>query len=1185
MTRFFIRISALVVYFSIIAISYPVMAQPWLKKLNNDGVNLENEQDFKEIQKAFNEYWKGKEIERGKGFKPFSRWEYMMQSRTFDDINRSAIMWDAYMEKLKPREELTEGEWNLIGPKVPPVDISTGYIVGAGRIDCIEFHPTDSLIFYIGSPTGGLWKTTDGGNTWVTLTDQLPSMGIADIAIHPQNPDTIFIATGDRDAGDVYSAGVLKSTDGGINWTTTSLSFAQSQQNIVNRLLIRPDQPDTLIAGTNNGIYLLSEAGASSIKILDGNFKDLEFKPFDPSVIYAASYSYGYSSIYRSSDGGLTFSESFTGVENLDIRRIELAVTSAEPDWVYALCVDKESSGFYGIYRSVDSGDNWSNFGTTSKNLLGTNPDGNDDGGQGWYDLALAVSPDKATEVYVGGINIWKSISTGGDWLLVSFGYPEWGVSNAPYVHVDQHILEFHPITQELYSGNDGGIYKTGDLGSSWTDLSSGLEILQIYRIGASASNSELILMGSQDNSSIRLKDSNYEVIYGGDGMECIVDYSNSNIIYASSQRGNIGISNDGGVSFNSIQPNSEDEGGWITPYILHPNNPGTIFAGYGDLYKSDNRGNSWANITSGITSGSKINAIAIAPSNTSYMYMATRSLIWRTTNNGEVWENIKNGLPQGIITYIAVSQYDPRKIWVTLSNYSSSKERNKVFTSDDAGNTWVNYSKGLPDLPANCIVFEENSNSALYVGTDLGVYYRNRDMDSWVDFSEGLPNVIVNELEIFYPDFIIRAGTYGRGLWESKLYSAGISPLFAEFSTDKYSVCVEGEIKLINHSTSTTDSIAWFFDADAVTQFSSNKDTAFVRFGQEGDKNITLIAYKNGDADTLSRAAYISVNMDLDFSVFSSSGDYFWRGDTTLLYAIGAESYEWYPEIFLSTTNGDQVSAFPNTNTTIYVTGTEGQCSLTDSIKIEVNQNNLVRYALPLDLGENGPYINFGASIEVGEPHPPLEDCNSQTDWCDEFGDGLNVLANSVWFTFQGTATGNISIDSRGFDNQIAVYDSPHPDSILVGNYSLLAANDDYNGTEFNYSAAITHISNLQSGKIYWVQVDGSGGNDEGEFYLYLYNNPLDIPKIERPEELNHFNIFPNPSSGDFSISINSIKFENAQIQVYSLQGKIVYSKNINLSGANQELQISLDNNATGLYLVKLSSESWTETRKILIE
>lgn len=1185
MNRLLLRLSAFVVYFFIVAFSFPSLAQPWLKKLKSTEVQLDNEEDFRELQKAFREYWSGKEIKRGKGYKPFSRWEWMMQARTFNDINRSAVLWDAYVEKLKPREEVIEGNWKLVGPDVPPTDLTTGYIVGAGRIDCIEFHPSDSLIFYIGSPTGGLWKTTDGGNTWLTLTDNLPSMGIADIAIHPQDPETVFIATGDRDAGEVYSAGVLKSIDGGLNWSTTGLSFAQSNQYIVNRLLIRPDQPDTLIAGTNEGIYLLSGGGASAQKVQDGNFKDLEFNPSNPRVIYAASYSYGYSSVFKSVDGGLTFNESFNGVENLNIRRIELAVTPAEPDWVYALCVDKDDSGFHGLYRSINSGNDWSNFSNTSKNLLGTSPNGTDEGGQGWYDLAMAVSPVKSTEVYVGGINIWKSISSAGDWNLVSFGYPEWGVSNAPYVHVDQHILEFHPLTQDLYSGNDGGIYKTRDQGSDWIDLSNGLEILQIYRIGLSATIPDLILMGSQDNSTIRYKDSDFNVVLGADGMECIVDYSDPNIMYASSQRGNLRISRDGGESFTGIKPNSEEEGGWVTPYILHPHNPNTIYAGYSELYRSDNRGTSWTDITSGITSGKKLNAIAVAPSNTAYIYTATKTLIWRTTNNGVLWENIKNGLPEGIITSIAVSQYDPRKIWISLSNYSSSKERNKVFTSNDGGTTWINYSKGLPNVPANSIVFENNSNSGLYVGTDLGVYYRNREMDTWIDFSKDLPNVIVNELEIFYPEYKLRAGTYGRGLWESNLYSTGTTPLYAEFSTDKYSVCVDGLVKLTNHSTATTDSITWIFDTDATATFSANKDTAFVNFSQEGEKNITLLAFKNGDADTLTREAYISVNTTLEISVFSQSGNYFWRGDTTILVANGAENYSWFPETNLGSSSGAEVEAYPDSTTTYYVIATEGQCTATDSIKIEVFQNNLAQYAVPLELGENGPFINFSASIEDREPHPPLENCNTQTDWCDEFGDGLNVLGNSVWFTFQGPATGSISIDSRGFDNQIAVYETPHVDSLFAGNYSILAANDDYNGEALSFAAAITHISDLELGKTYWVQVDGSGGNKEGEFFLYLSYNPLDIPETEVANELNHFIIYPNPNTGTFSISINSNSFEDARLEVYNLQGKIVYSKNIYLSGINQEFQVSIDNIISGIYLVKLTSESWSEILKILIE
>ena len=1180
--RFLYKSSTILTIFLLLAFSFPAISQPWLKKLTDPEINGKKEKEFIEIKKAFREYWENREIKKGKGYKPFSRWEWMMEARTGTGIaiNKSVTLWNAYLQKIMG--DVTEGNWYQFGPKIPPTDISTGIVVGAGRIDCIAFHPADPLIYYIGSPTGGLWKTVDGGNSWVTLTDHIPSLGIADIAIHPNNFDLVFIATGDRDAGEIYSAGVLKSIDAGITWDTTSLSFTQDQEYVVNRLLIKPDNPDTMIAATNNGIYLMTEGGSGSEMVQSGHFKDLEFKPSEPNVIYAASYSYGYSSVFKSTDGGVTFSESFGDVETINIRRIELAVTPSEPDWIYALCADKNSSGFLELYRSTDSGESWERYATTSKNLLGNEHDGSDDGGQGWYDLSLAVSPVNGNEVYVGGINIWKTLIGGDSWDLVSFGFPEWEVTDAPYVHVDHHILKYHPLTRELYSGNDGGIYKTNDHGQSWTDLSSGLEILQIYRIGLSATKSDLFMMGSQDNSTIRYKDSVYKVVIGGDGMECIVDYSDTNVMYASSQRGNLRISRDGGKNFYNIIPDSEDEGAWVTPYVLHPTKPKTLYAGYSELYMSRNQGGIWTKLTSRLTAGKKFTSIAVASSNTFTIYAATKSRIWRTANQGESWDNISNGLPDGGISYIAVSQYDQRKIWVALSNYTQNE---KVYTSEDGGTTWFNFSEGLPNIPANCLVFENNGNSGLYVGTDLGVYYRNKEMDSWINFSKGLPNVIVNELEIYYPDDKLRAGTYGRGLWESDLYKTATSPLFAEFSVNKNDVCLDGQVILVNHSSASADSIQWMLNSDATASFSEEKDTVTVHYSKEGKKDITLIAFRNGESDTLTRNNFISVNTAIDISLHPNTVDYFWRGDTLVIEAYGGSNYEWSPDKWLDTTIGPTVFTSPDSTITYYVTASEGQCTDIDSVLIEVYQNDLIKFAIPLNVGENGPFININASVEVNEPHPPLEDCNTQTDWCDEFGNGEGVLGNTVWFSFQGPSHGIVSIDSRGFDNQIAVYKALHPDSILAGNYSILAANDDYHNEELFYAAALVNIEDLVEGETYWVQMDGSGGNKVGEFYLYFYEYPLSISEINIFSENDHFIIFPNPNDGTFTIKINPSVYGNAHLKIFSLTGKLIHTEKFYLTGDDQEFQISLNHNASGLYLVQIISGNWTEIKKFYVE
>jgi len=1180
-----IRISRVFIFSILILIRviHAGFSQPWLKDYTPIKSTSQNKK-FYQLQKAFNTYWSGKDVNaKGIGYKPFKRWEWIMSARVQDGINRNRTLWEAYQKISGIKGPQIQGNWSQLGPKIPLTDLTSGHVVGTGRIDCIAFHPTDTSVFWIGSPTGGLWKTIDGGQTWNPLTDNLPSIGIADIAIHPRHPDTIYIATGDRDAGEIYSAGVLKSTDGGATWSLTDLNFVQSDNFVVTRLLLNPAHPDTLVAATNKGIYFITKGGGQSTLALGGNYKDLEFKPGNPDIVYAASYSYGYSTVYKSVNAGKSFTESFSGVQNNNIRRIALAVSPSRPDWIYALCTDKDNSAFQGLYRSIDSGTSWETFTPTTKNLLGTNPAGDDTKGQGWYDLALVISPTDPAEVYVGGINIWKTLNSGASWNLVTYGYREWNVSTAPYIHVDQHALEINPLSGDLYSGNDGGIYRSRDRGTSWLDLSNGLEILQIYRIGASATRPDLILMGSQDNSSIKLIDSVFKVVVSGDGMECIVDYSDTNKLYVSSQRGSIKYSSDGGKNFTSIVPDDSDEGAWVTPYIMNPKNPDILYAGYSNLYMTRNRGQEWQKIASGVTGGKQYNALAIAPSDPKVIYTATKNLVWRTDDEGSTWTSIKTGLPNGVITYIAVSQYNPKEVWVTMSNYFDGE---KVYTSQDGGATWNNYSAGLPNIPVNCIVYENNTNKLLYAGTDLGVFYRNKTMSQWESFSQGIPNVIVNELEIFYPDRKIRAGTYGRGLWESNLFQPDSLPLYADFTTDRYQGCLDGTFRLVNKSILNTDSIHWILSTDASPVFSAENDTVWVTYSQEGYKKIELIAYRNSLTDTISRPEFIKINSSMDITLYSGAGKYFWRGDTTLLEAFGAENYRWSPALGLSDTVSSVVYASPDTDVVYYVSATDGVCTDLDSLSITVFQNDKIRFATPLNYEKNGPFINFGASVEKGEPHPPLGNCNTQTDWCDEFGDGNGVLGNTVWFTFKGPPLGIVSIDSKGFDNQIAIYSAYNTDSILAGNFTILAANDDYYDLADNYAAAITEIDNLVEDKTYWVQVDGSGGNLEGTFYLTLFASPLSVPSLYQQPVQEYFTLFPNPNKGTFSIKIqNRYLSGKSFIEVFNLQGQMILNIPIASGNPAGDILTSIHMTVKGIFLVKVNTPRWTQVKKVLIQ
>ncbi|MBA7525290.1 hypothetical protein ES705_17441 [subsurface metagenome] len=1163
-----------------------VFSQPWMRNIPSLK-SIDDSTRFVEIQKAFKNYWKDREIEKGHGYNPFKRWEWFMEQRIWGEWKiPNRILWEESTKKQQLRKTKSAGgNWTLLGPVESARYIDTDEVLGSGRIDCIAFHPSDTNVIWVGSPTGGLWKTIDGGNTWYTTTDDLPSLGISDIVLDPGNPDIIYLATGDRDAHAIYSAGILKLTDGGETWNTTGLSFDQNDVNLVNRLLINPDSTYVLIAGKHDGIYRSNNSGDSWVKVITGHFKDLEFKPGDPSVIYAAMYAYGGNAkIYKSIDNGSSFSESSRGIDAANINRIELAVTPADSSIVYALCSNADDGGLNAFYKSTDFGENWENTMTTYKNLLAIDPFGNNSGGQGWYDLSIAASPVDTNEIYVGGINIWKSTDGGETWSRKTNGYPRiYGAVYGPYVHVDHHILKYHPVTETLFSGHDGGIDKTYDGGKTWVDITDGLEILQIYRIGASATKRDLVLMGSQDNSTIQYKSGDWKVVLGGDGMECIVDYTDTNSIYSSFQFGNMFYSNDGGLTIRYIKPEGSPDGAWITPYIMHPRYPNIIYAGFKNIYRSINRGFAWDSIATDLSGDALFRSIAISPSNPDYIYAATRQKIWRTTDGGNSWSDPLSGLPSSLsITYIAVSQHDPNKIWITFSGYTFDK---KVYTSDDGGTTWENYTDGLPNIPVNCIVYENNSNMGVYAGTDLGIYYRNKSMDEWIDFSEGLPNVIVNELEIYYPDSILRSGTYGRGLWESELYTHPIPPLFAEFTANYNSVCRGSNLTFRNLSSPELDSLKWDFGQYADTSSSTNADVD-VKYSTSGDKTISLIVYKGGDSDTITKVNYIKVVDNFDISLTTSDLTGLKKYDEVILEASGAAIYSWSPSTGLDTTTGPMVIARPGTTTTYVVKAIQDYCSDTNSVTLVINPPppyDDVCNAIELEFGTNGPYTNQFATVQSNEPFPPSDanSCNEPMKWCEEGG-----LQNSVWFKFTGPASGVISIDSEGMDNQIAVYDSPAYDSILFGIYTLLAANDDYHDENEGYAAAIAEITGLIAGKTYWVQVDGSAGGDVGTFNLIYWDSPLSASLPEAGETKDNLvTVYPNPNKGTFDLSLNLYEPKSILLKVYKINGQMVYSEYIEKMAPGEVRNISLKNPLHGLYLMELIIGEKVVTRKIMID
>lgn len=735
--------------------------------------------DMGAIKQSMAQYFSTHDKGQGSGYKQWKRWEYLMERRLTPDgkvTNWALRNWEAYNDYIAQHpnadgnsNDAANGYWYGIGPW--NYTLGAGWNGGVGRINCITFHPTLANTFWVGTPAGGLWKTDNGGVSWTPLTDGMPVIGVSGIAVDYTNTNVLYILTGDGDGGQTTSIGVLKTTDGGETWMNTDFTYTIYDNLRGYKLIMHPTNHNILLVVSNAGIHRTTNGGLTWVQEQAGNFQDIEFKPGDPTILYAS----GGTQFLRSTNSGDTWTRIYSGVPTT-AWRMAIGVTPANADYVYLFTGPPTSVGhFVGCFRSVNSGVNFSTR-STAPNLLGYDISGNDDAHQTGYDLAMTVSRTNADQIIVGGINTWRSLSGGstGSWTLSSMW--DYTAGATKYTHADIHGLEINPLNNNLFCVSDGGIFRSTDFGLNWTDITDGISNTQWYRIAGIPSNSNLIIGGTQDNGSNKWNGTGImEHIRGADGMDCMIDYNNSNILYTTRQEGGLEKSIDGGANFTWNKP-AGSWGSWITPFIMNPSNPLIIYGGYiNSVYRSSNGGSSWVDKGAGGCS-----AMAIGTDNPARVYAAMDTgwtspvyRMWRSDNSGDNWTSIRAGLPSQYITYIAVDPDNSLNVFVTFGGYSAGQ---KVYHSTNGGASWTNFSGSLPNVAVNCIVFKDNNGSpgnAVYVGTDIGVFYRDNNHADWIPFRNGLPTVPVFDLEIHENISRITAGTFGRGLWRSELYSA----------------------------------------------------------------------------------------------------------------------------------------------------------------------------------------------------------------------------------------------------------------------------------------------------------------------------------------------------------------------------------------------------------------------------
>lgn len=825
--------------------------------------------NFYEIKAAFENAYAGKDLSTLKGWKPYKRWEWYHESRTFPsgdmaNYRLAIINYRAQQNNSTRNARTTASNWQIIGPNIIPTGGG-----GAGRINNVRLIPGTTNQFVVATPGGGVWKYN--GSTWSTSSDFLNRIGFADLAIDYTNTSIIYAASGDNDGGDTPGIGIFKSTNGGTSWTVSGLTSVTRFY----RLIMHPINPAILLVSTNSGIYRSIDGAANwSLVSSETNIRDMEFKPGDPNTIYASKMSSN-TIFFRSTDGGASFSSASvgSGLPTSSNGRAMIAVTENDANYVYMVVGNPSGNGFKGVYRSTDGGATWTTR-ATSPNLLGWSSTGSDTDGQQWYDLAIAASPTNKDLVIVGGVNVWRSLDGGSNWQIAG----HWTGSGAPYIHADIHDLNFDANGLTVYAGCDGGIFKKDDITTvlPWTDLSAGLAIAQMYRLGQSTQSQNKVLSGWQDNgTNLWTGPSTWTRPIGGDGMECLIDYSSDTYQYGELYYGNIRRSSNGGVSFSTIVGSGGtagtvgENGDWVTPYVINPRRPQSLYVGKSRIYKSVDRGTSWVAHPL-IGSSGNIDAIAIAPSDTNVIYASKSAQLWRSIDNGGSYTEITSGLPGLFITSISVDEANADKVFVSVSGTSSA---NKVFVSNNGGANWINISSGLPNLSCNTIVLDTMSvANAMYAGMDAGVYYRDDNNPTWAAFNTNLPNVEITELEIQYAAQKIRAATYGRGLWESNLEAASSNFLTAAFSANITTICRGNSVQFTDNSNGNPTANSWSWSFPGGTPSNSTQRNPVVTYNTNGVYPVTLTVGNGITSQTITLTNYITVNSVLP--TLSISGD-----------------------------------------------------------------------------------------------------------------------------------------------------------------------------------------------------------------------------------------------------------------------------------------------------------------------
>ena len=709
-------------------------------------------------------------------FVPADDWFERQRAYPFDEIpNEERLKAIEYVKMNMRNTSAVKFGQTLVWELAGPTNIE-------GRITSIAIHPANSQMVYVGTANGGLWKSTNYCQSYIPVFDNTNTTSIGDVAIDPVNSNIIYCGTGEANSLRSYypGTGIYKSTNAGETWNYIGLG----ETNSIGRIAINPFNTNEIYVAAlgalrkkndERGLFKSTDGGLSWNNIIylgdSVGVVDVVIDPNNPSKVFAASWErlrredfikYGgpKTALYVSTNSGTTWSVVNGGFpsNNLDLGRISMDISKSNPNIIYALTAYANGNS-RGLYKSTDGGISW--VLKNSSVAYSSN--------YAWFNRICRVHPTNQEIVYCGGLDMDQSTNGGTSFNYVNDSY------------VDHHAMAFS-LSNPAYAviGNDGGIDYSTNGGAVWIP-SATLPISQFYAGEINSNNPEDILGGTQDNSTIRTINgglNNWQVIYGGDGFYCLVDYQNQNRVYASYQYGGLGRSTDGGNSFLDATSGLDlTYTNWMTPFVMDKNTPLTLYCGTYRIHRTTNGMQSWTPISLDLTNGHIINlgtitTVDVSKSNPNVIYCGTDDAnVWVTNNGGTDWTKIINGLPNRWVTRVAIHPDSANVCYVTLSGYKIDSNGAHIFRTSNFGNTWVSINGNLPDAPINDVILDPFDYNSLYIATDDGVFFTTNLGSSWGILADGIPAAVpCHDLTLHTATRKLVVWTHGRSAYKLTL-------------------------------------------------------------------------------------------------------------------------------------------------------------------------------------------------------------------------------------------------------------------------------------------------------------------------------------------------------------------------------------------------------------------------------